>query len=634
MRVLYLLGARDNPLWRHLGLDLQVYDAWARRIAEGNGLGEAPFTQAPFFPLALGATYSIAGSDPVRALWAHAAAGALAAALAALVAWRWRGPLAGAVAGALVALEKPAIFYTGVLLPPAWTLCLVTLAIAAFQHAWLARSDARGSTRRSAVAGAALGAVALAQPTALALGAPAIAALAWSRPRAPRRRAQAAAFAFGTAAVLATTLLYNGIAGRTWTPISVNAGVNFYIGNNPEATGAYSRPEGLREERDLLGIAAASRAAGRPLTPREASAHWTGRALAFIRSEPGAWAALSAKKLALFFMNLEIPQVEFLDFEKRYSALLRLPLPGFAFLFGAAVAGLVLLARRDAWARFLAAGVIALAFGVAVFFVTARFRLVAVPFLAILAGGAAQAVREAPRRAVLAAAVSGIAAGLLSLTNPFGVALSEGEGHFHFRLAVAAQREGRIEEAMAGYEEAIRLHPDLARAHLNLGALLGTRGRFAEARPHLEAAVRLDPQSAPSHFGLAQLAHATGDGARAVEEYGRVLDIDPSHADARDARASILYLAGRVEDARRDWAEAARAASAGDPSGERARFFLGVFAERANDPGWEGIGALREGDLRLADGDLEGAAALYRRALEEAPSSESARRAVERLRAR
>lgn len=45
-RAIYLLDARDNPLWRHLGLDLQIYDAWARRIAEGHGLGEAPFTQA------------------------------------------------------------------------------------------------------------------------------------------------------------------------------------------------------------------------------------------------------------------------------------------------------------------------------------------------------------------------------------------------------------------------------------------------------------------------------------------------------------------------------------------------------------------------------------------------------------
>ncbi|MBK8232719.1 MAG: hypothetical protein IPK72_19585 [Candidatus Eisenbacteria bacterium] len=50
LRVIYLAESADNPFRRHLGLDLEVYDRWAREIAGGGGLGEAPFTQAPFFP--------------------------------------------------------------------------------------------------------------------------------------------------------------------------------------------------------------------------------------------------------------------------------------------------------------------------------------------------------------------------------------------------------------------------------------------------------------------------------------------------------------------------------------------------------------------------------------------------------
>ena len=454
----------------------------------------------------------------------------------------------------------------------------------------------------------------------------------------------------GAAAVLLITLLYNGIAGGAWTPVAVNGGVNLYIGNNPDATGAYVRPPGLREDRDLLGIAAASAAAGRSLSATQASSYWSDRALGFITHEPGRWLGLMARKLFFVFAQPEIPQVEFLDFEKRYSAWLRLPLPGMALLTGLAVAGAVLLARRDRWARLLVLGTGALALAIAVFFITARFRQVLVPPLALLGGGAIGVTvarvrgREAPGapdgvigaslgrpRRLWPAWVAGLAVTVLCFANPFGVdnRFVPARAQILFRLGVVAHEAGRTAEAETSYRDALSLDPALAKAHLNLGALLIDRGDLAGAQPHVEEAARLDPQLALAHLHLAQLRHRQGDAAGAIDAYRRSLALDAGDYRARETLAALLYASGDIEAAADEYARVARDAPARDAISARAQTLLGFVRARVDDVAWPAIIALRRGDLLWAQGDREGALTYYREAVTTAPDSRSARAALQ-----
>ena len=99
LRLFYLTEAAGNPFWRHLGLDMTGYDEWAQAILHGHGLGEAPFTQAPLFPLLLSAAYAVVGTDPVRALWIHLLPGTLAVFLVAHAAGIWKGSAAAWGAG-------------------------------------------------------------------------------------------------------------------------------------------------------------------------------------------------------------------------------------------------------------------------------------------------------------------------------------------------------------------------------------------------------------------------------------------------------------------------------------------------------------------------------------------------------
>jgi tetratricopeptide (TPR) repeat protein len=77
----------------------------------------------------------------------------------------------------------------------------------------------------------------------------------------------------------------------------------------------------------------------------------------------------------------------------------------------------------------------------------------------------------------------------------------------HYNLAnILMELPGRGPDAIAHFQEALRLRPDYPEAHHNLAlALLDQPGREAEAIAHLEAALRLDPTLGPTRALLSQL---------------------------------------------------------------------------------------------------------------------------------
>jgi tetratricopeptide (TPR) repeat protein len=65
----------------------------------------------------------------------------------------------------------------------------------------------------------------------------------------------------------------------------------------------------------------------------------------------------------------------------------------------------------------------------------------------------------------------------------------------HYNLGLALYDQGKLEEAIACYRQGLRLNPNDADTHYNLGIALHDQGKLEEAIKELEQPVRLDPSS-------------------------------------------------------------------------------------------------------------------------------------------
>lgn len=515
LRVVHVLASRASPLFDAPQMDALYHVEWARAWAEGRQFQPPPYFRAPLYPWFLGLVTELAGPGLLLPRLLQAGFGALGVLALWAAVRRVFDRRTALVASLFYATSWISIFYDGELLLEALAVPLYVAALALS----LAIPGAR--PRRTAfAAGLVWGLAVITRPNAL-LFLPFLALWVVRRPRAGW--AAALALTAGTLVPVLPITTYNTVGGDDFVLVASQAGLNLWIGNNPQSDGSTAIVPGTRA--DWWGghhdaIAQAERAEGRPLKPSEVSQHFTDRALRFVREEPGAWLALMGHKLRLFLCDMELGNNEEPRFLfERFSPLAPLAWVGFGVLAPLALVGLWL-ARRGAWAHFPLWGFLAVySLGVLAFFVNARFRLPVVPLLAAYAAVALVAAGEALRARRYGALAAGAAlVVVLSLAS---------------HLAVPAS--------------AARLSP--SNGHLVLATAHGAAGDYAAARAELEAALELAPENRIARRGLAAALRALGEANAAEGELRRVLAADPADADALDALADLLLEQGRADDA-------------------------------------------------------------------------------------
>jgi tetratricopeptide (TPR) repeat protein len=117
-----------------------------------------------------------------------------------------------------------------------------------------------------------------------------------------------------------------------------------------------------------------------------------------------------------------------------------------------------------------------------------------------------------------------------------------------FLQAVDLHRQGRLDEAAAGYQAVIETE-EHAGALLHLGVLRLAQGRGQEAQAVLRRALAVAPQSAETHANLAAALQASGQHDEAVRHYEISLTLNPGMAQARFGLAACLQALGRQEAA-------------------------------------------------------------------------------------
>ncbi|HTX65109.1 MAG TPA: tetratricopeptide repeat protein [Opitutaceae bacterium] len=122
----------------------------------------------------------------------------------------------------------------------------------------------------------------------------------------------------------------------------------------------------------------------------------------------------------------------------------------------------------------------------------------------------------------------------------------------------ALKRLGRLPEAIARYREALRAKPELPDVEDALGRALVDAGRPDEALAHFEQALKLDPNFTDASNDLGEALARTGRLPEAIARFEQALRANPNWAEMHNNLGDALRMAGRLPEALAQYEQAVR----------------------------------------------------------------------------
>ncbi len=207
----------------------------------------------------------------------------------------------------------------------------------------------------------------------------------------------------------------------------------------------------------------------------------------------------------------------------------------------------------------------------------------------------------------------------------------------HNNIGLVLAQNGDDEKASNEFREAVRIRPDYADAHANLGAVL-LLSDAEQAISELEKAISIDPTLIKAQFNLAEAygnspSHGT---PKQIEQLRKIISIAPDFARAHLALGKAMLHEAKVNEAIVELRDATRL----DPTSGEAHYQLGLALARSGQQ-QEGAAEVKKGrELSAADernqnaeldisegratlqkGELQEAEAKFRHAIKLQPNS-------------
>ena len=638
LRVAYLVELRTAPDLEHPPVDGGFSLYWARALATGDWslppdaagrdprIREVAYIRPPGYAHVLAGLYRLSGGDQLVIRGIQLTVGLASVVLGWLLGRLLLGPPVGlVVAGLTVVCWIPMYFEGGI--NENWIVVMLALLLIL----QLRRALLRPEIPQALAAGCLLGLTALFRSNVLLFAPVALVWYAWALHRSGRFSRQrfvglALAAGIGTATMLAGVMARNLRVEGALVPVSADAGLVLYRGNNDDAVGiSTSRLGGFGRLDSPWAIpdvvARVEARVGRSLTFAQASRQLGREAVDWIVHHPGPALALVARRAALFWGPHEIAHNRAVATDRERSPVLsRMPV-SFAVAAGGALAGLAVLVagtrRRDStagglrWQEGSLETLVLIGLFVAIwsasflpFLVTSLYRSPVIPFLLLgLAAVLVEIGALVRARPAAAAGWAGVLGAALFLAHVPIVRVDPGLARWHFDRGLAFVYQGDARRAEASFRAAIAESPDLWTAHNGLGKLALDAGDAARAERHFRRAAELEPESPVAHanHGLAlarrqRWAEAAGAFSRAVEwaptdaeswmnlgisreQQGRLADARAAYEGALAARPDHRRAANNLA-----WL-LATAPAADLRDGERAVFLADAVVAAGADPG-------------------------------------------------
>lgn len=532
------LPRADKPM-------VDAYTFWdqASALLEGKDPFAEGYYQPPAYPYLLSWLSELAGEPSLAFVRRVQLVCGVLASVALLVVGRRLGerveaPWVGAAAVLVFSLYRPLLQFEHDLLTPAWTGLLLSGALL------LLTRPAGTRWPEGLGAGLLCGLAAALHPTTL-LGGLVLGGV--GALRSGRRALVGGVFALGLLAPVAPTTLDNHARFGVIAPVSLNSGVNFYLGNNPDWQRTAFLPSGLPFRQLALEAEPHRR------DQAERDVYWRQRAWTEIGELPVTWLMTLATKAWWSLSDTEIPRNE------DYRCFVRpgSPVGWMRFLpvrFGLVLpflgAALVLgWRRRDRLLLGLGASWLTLHLPMVGFLVASRYRVGTWPLVAVLAPlGAALLWRERRRLVGPAGLVILVLAVVPWIPLPQVTAMDPArctywDGHM-------AYMDEQPHRARALYEEVLATHPDDMSAHWWLAQLDAREGEHAAALAHMDVVLEQFPDHFPSLRSAASWAARAGRRDAEIAYLQRAFAVPGERRSTGVKLAKALRAAGRTEELR------------------------------------------------------------------------------------
>jgi tetratricopeptide (TPR) repeat protein len=385
-----------SPLLMPSRGDMHFYNDWAIQILHGQFIQPLAFYGLPGYAYFLAGVYKIFGENPfvpglLQAVLDAATAVLIFSICSEIVSRRGStssSPTAalnldprtiGVMAALGWAFFVPAQAYAIVLMPTAWFVFVFWLAV------WRIVRTPR--TAECFFLALLIGITASAVATVLAVVPLVFAAVFLELKRKWRQlMIRVAILILGLVIGTSPCWIHNYFIAHDPVTLSAHSGINFWIGNNPQANGYPRFPPGLRAGQAAMlqdSIDRAEVVAGHSLKHADVSRYWSDQTRNYIRAEFGNWLKLIARKLRNFWSAFQYDDLSIITILREQEVIF----PGlyFGVIAALAIPGILFAFRTFPLSRWILSALLTSMFALLAVFITERYRLVTVPGLLIFA---------------------------------------------------------------------------------------------------------------------------------------------------------------------------------------------------------------------------------------------------------
>jgi len=585
LRLWVLLRLTHSALLLPTRGDMHFYNNWAREILHGQFAQPLAFYGLPGYAYLLAVLYKLFGENPFVPGLLQAGVDAAVAVLIYQICLRIftsvrSTSLIGDLSPRLIGLFAtfgwaffvPAQAYSIVLMPTAWFILMFWFVV------WrVVRRDNGPSAKECFLLALLIGITATGVATILAIVPLICVALFLERDTRPWRTLVPrigfllAGLALGTS----PCWVHNYFIAKDPVLLSAHSGINFWIGNNPEANGYPRFPPGLRAGQAAMlqdSITQAEAVAGRSLKHTEVSAYWSNKAKAYVTSHPGDWLTLLARKLRNFWSAFQYDDLSIITSLREQ----RVILPGLSFGIVAtfAIPGILLGWRMAPRSRWIFAAILLSMFALLGVFITERYRLVAVPGLLIFAALGLSILWQAfaaldfknaaiylallvpatilvawPQRDPSLWALDAYNSGWQALESnnlplaekklAVAYAYVPDNSETLFALGNLRLAQNNPSAAQSFYRAVLNLDPKHKAAFNNLGVIALDANQLVEAENWFRRAEDVDPRNAKTHFLLAKTLLEKNDRSAAQVEIDTAIELKPDQPEFKELKRQI-----------------------------------------------------------------------------------------------